>query len=160
MFQGLRWYIRGFGIDSLVNTQCEMILTSYSKFKGQLSRLLAETYSQIQAIHPIALLCIHIALCPFSEYVLLDFSCTRFRQLIHYYNLPRHHEPTDVALLLSPLNDFIAQRLTARTIFGRNEGFGSLTPVRICNCTNTHFENRRVRREHAFEGYGGNILTT
>jgi hypothetical protein len=104
------------------------------------------------------LLSIHIPLCPLPQHILLNLPRTRLRQLAYNHHLPRHHEPTNAAILLGPLNHLLPQRLAIRPVLGRHKRLGPLAPVRIRDGADADFEDGGVRREHGFEGDRGNVF--
>jgi hypothetical protein len=93
---------------------------------------------------------------PLPQHILLNLPRTRFGQLVHNDNLPRHHKLADLALVLRPVDDVFAPQLLV-TLDG-DKGVRTLAPVRIRHGDDADFEDGGVRRELRFEGDGGYVF--
>ena len=85
---------------------------------------------------------------PLSQDILLQLSCTRFRQLIHNFHLPRHHKPADPTLIFRPFNNICPTDLLFP--LHRDECLGSFPPMRVCYRHHCCLEDVWMGSQHTF----------
>jgi len=93
---------------------------------------------------------------PSPQNVLADLSCTRLRQLLYDFTLPRDHESRHGWMISTPLNErFIRHLLPWLDSY---KCLWSFSPLFVCDGCNAAFEDVGVGYDDRFQGYRGDVL--